>query len=153
MKIIENDYSKKKALLEQTTNNLEIYNHDYEEHDNSDDDNSYYNHEHEDYEEDNNEDVFAIDYDTNRNAQLVTQILSTPPEESIIYTGNESNSDEETNVSLTTMGIRLNITIPDRQTYEDRLRNIITPSYTNMNYQIHDNLNSQENEEEAYDSF
>ena len=31
MKIIENDYSKKKALLDQTRNNLEIYNHDYEE--------------------------------------------------------------------------------------------------------------------------
>ena len=30
MKIIENDYSKK-GLVEQTTNNLEIYNHDYEE--------------------------------------------------------------------------------------------------------------------------
>ena len=31
MKIIKNDYSKKKALLEQTRNNLEIYNHDLEE--------------------------------------------------------------------------------------------------------------------------
>ena len=64
------------------------------------------------------EEIFAIDYDTSANTQMVRltqRPLYTSREESIIYTGNESNSDEETNVSLTTMGFHIDIRIPSSE--------------------------------------
>ena len=68
--------------------------------------------------EHSDEEIFAIGYDTSANTQMVR--LTQRPlyiqwKNLSFYTGNESNSDEETNVSLTTMGFHIDIRIPGNQ--------------------------------------
>ena len=145
------------TLSDSGSNNYD--NHDNDEDDYDDDDDEETNDSMPELvDQHSDEEIFAIDYDTSANTQMVRltqRPLYTPREESIIYTGNESNSDEETNVSLTTMGFHIDIRIPGNQenyistpdTISDdyySLRNIVRP----WNYQIQDSLNQEHDEEE-----